>query len=180
MSAVEEVSDETLSVPFQDGVQPPESRMKASSKAFCPVASITAPRSGVEVSLTNTYGAEAYQLLDSAVAALLVVARAMVAPVAMPTAATAPSAVNCFLLNGFSVHVIRALPAGVPPVGRVRVKRTGRRPVLASSWFGWVGEASRCRARSCGARHVDAFSQWTRPIAPSRVSARIGLALKLA
>src|SRR5581483_2760995 len=119
-----EVSPETLSVPFQDGVQPPESRMKASSKAFCPVASMTVPGSGVAVSLTKRYGAEAYQLLDSAVvAALLDVASAKVVPVAIPTAATAPSAANCFLFKDYSCS--RSRPGCATWVRRRRAEGSG-------------------------------------------------------
>ncbi|GAA1969735.1 hypothetical protein GCM10009838_30550 [Catenulispora subtropica] len=81
-------------VPPHVGEQPPPSgaRMKASWKAFWPVASMTAETSGGELSSGIRYGAEAYQVLGSAAvalgAALLEVASAMVVPAASASAVT--------------------------------------------------------------------------------------------
>src|SRR5436190_21430404 len=86
------VSEPIGLVPPQVAEQPPPlgARMNASWKAFWPVASITVETFGGELSSGIRYGAEAYQLLLSAVelgAAWPAVARAMVVPAARARAA---------------------------------------------------------------------------------------------
>jgi hypothetical protein len=95
MTAPTAVSEETGAVPSQVGVQPPPlgARMKASSKAFCPVASMTAPRSGGVLSSGMTYGADPYQLpVRVAAAAGEPMLSAAIAPPAATVAAAASSA----------------------------------------------------------------------------------------
>src|SRR5882762_4443226 len=98
-SAPAAVSEEIGEVPPQDGVQLPESRMKASWNAFWPVASMTAATSGGLLSSGMTYGAEAYQLFPSAaVAGWPVTAsavRASTAAAAEPTAAVFQLRMRC-------------------------------------------------------------------------------------
>src|SRR5689334_9406303 len=91
MTPATAVSEETGAVPSQAGLQPlPPARMKASSKAFCPVAAITVARLGGLLSSGITYGAEPYQLLVSVAAcASGVTAKAMVAAATVVPAATA-------------------------------------------------------------------------------------------
>jgi len=52
MAAATCVSPDTGSVPFHAAVQPPSARMKDMSNAFCPVADMTALRSGPAESST--------------------------------------------------------------------------------------------------------------------------------